>query len=91
MTHTDRVNEDAQRNRFRLSVAPATGGTVNIAHAEDRSLIHKVVRLFLIAVLACAGVFAASPAMADTVGEEYENKILGNVKNEGTPLAGVQL
>jgi len=28
MTHTDRVNDDAQRNRTRLSVAPAPGGSV---------------------------------------------------------------
>jgi branched-chain amino acid transport system permease protein len=42
-------------------------------------------------LLSLAGVFIAAPAMADEVGEEYSDKIAGNIKVEGEPLAGVQI
>lgn len=45
----------------------------------------------LVMLLSLAGVFIAAPAMADEVGEEYSDKIAGNIKNEGEPLAGVQI
>ncbi|MGB1101827.1 MAG: carboxypeptidase-like regulatory domain-containing protein, partial [Pontimonas sp.] len=64
---------------------------MNSATAEDSTFFSRALKLFLIAILAFAGVLFASPAMADTVGDEYENKILGNVKNEGTPLGGVKI
>jgi len=51
----------------------------------------RIWKISLIGILAFAGLFAASPAFADSVGEDYENQILGNVKNEGTPLGGVQI
>jgi branched-chain amino acid transport system permease protein len=35
------------------------------------------------------GALFASPALADTVGEEYDFRIAGNVKNAGDPLEGV--
>ncbi len=48
--------------------------------------------LFAVGLLAALLTLAPSmTAFADTVGDEYENKILGNVKNEGTPLEGVKI
>lgn len=61
------------------------------ATAENHTFLARGMKMLLIAILAFAGVLFASPAMADTVGDEYENKILGNVKNEGTPLQGVKI
>ena len=61
------------------------------ATAEHHTFFARGMKMLLIAILAFAGVLFASPAMADTVGDEYENKILGNVKNEGTPLQGVKI
>jgi branched-chain amino acid transport system permease protein len=46
---------------------------------------------FLIVVLAFFGVFAAQPALADTVGDEFSDTIVGNIKNEGDALANVQI
>lgn len=40
--------------------------------------------------IAFGGLFANS-ASADTVGDEYEDRIVGNVKNEGEPLEGVRI
>ena len=42
-------------------------------------------------VLALGGVALTSPAYADSVGEEYDFQVFGNVKNEGEPLEGVQI
>lgn len=53
--------------------------------------IPRLLKLFLAFAFVVMGVFAATPAFADSVGDEYENKILGNVKNEGTPLEGVRI
>ena len=61
------------------------------ATTENHTFFARGMKMLLIAILAFAGVLFASPAMADTVGDEYENKILGNVKNEGTPLQGVRI
>lgn len=49
----------------------------------------KAVLGLLVMLLSMAGVFLASPAMADEVGTEYSDKIAGNIKNEGQPLANV--
>lgn len=51
----------------------------------------KAILGLLVMVLSLAGVFIASPALADEVGEEYSDKIAGNIKVEGVPLAGVQI
>ena len=51
----------------------------------------KAVLGLLVMLLSMAGVFLASPALADEVGAEYSDKIAGNIKNEGEPLAGVQI
>ena len=45
----------------------------------------------MVMVLSLAGVFLASPALADEVGAEYSDRIVGNIKNEGQSLAGVQI
>ena len=61
------------------------------ATAENPSFLARSMRLLLVVMLAFAGVLFASPAMADSVGEEFENQVSGNVKNEGTPLSGVRI
>lgn len=42
-------------------------------------------------VFALGGVALTAPAYADSVGEEYDFTVFGNVKNEGEPLEGVQI
>lgn len=61
------------------------------ATAENPSFLARSMRLLLVVMLAFAGVLFASPAMADSVGEEFENQVSGNVRNEGTPLSGVRI
>lgn len=46
----------------------------------------KVVLSLIIATLAA---LTSAPALADTVGEEYDFRVAGNVKNQGDPLEGV--
>lgn len=46
-------------------------------------------RTLLVIVLGLMGALFASPALGDTVGEEYDFRIAGNVKNAGDPLEGV--
>ena len=48
-------------------------------------------RIMLIFILGFMGASLASPAFADTVGDEYDNRIAGNVRNEGEPLGGVRI
>jgi branched-chain amino acid transport system permease protein len=48
-------------------------------------------RILLVFILGFMGASLASPAFADTVGEEYDNRIAGNVRNEGEPLGGVRI
>jgi len=64
---------------------------VSSATAENPSFLARSMRLLLVVMLAFAGVLFASPAMADSVGEEFENQVSGNVRNEGTPLSGVRI
>lgn len=51
----------------------------------------RIMMSLLIVVLAFFGVFAAQPALADTVGDEFSDTIVGNIKNEGDALANVQI
>lgn len=46
-------------------------------------------KTLLVIVLGLMGALFASPALGDTVGEEYDFRIAGNVKNAGDPLEGV--
>lgn len=46
-------------------------------------------RTLLVIVLGLMGALFASPALGDTVGEVYDFRIAGNVKNAGDPLEGV--
>jgi neutral amino acid transport system permease protein len=48
-------------------------------------------KMFLVVLLGLMGASLASPALADTVGEEYDYRIAGNVKNEGEALASVRI
>jgi branched-chain amino acid transport system permease protein len=47
--------------------------------------------VFVTMLLAFFSVFAAQPALADTVGDEYSDTIVGNIKNDGIALQGVQI
>ena len=49
-----------------------------------------VIAVFVL-LLSFLGLMVASPALADTVGEEHDYRISGNVKNEGEPLASVRI
>lgn len=49
-----------------------------------------VIAVFVL-LLSFLGLMVASPALADTVGEEYDYRIAGNVKNEGEALASVRI
>ena len=53
-----------------------------------KSNLLKLLVIFLLGLLAST---VASPAFADEVGEEYEFRISGNVKNEGEPIADVTI
>ena len=76
-------------NRFR---ARPYGGIVSqaVTHRSERKL-GAVMKIFLVVVLGFIGASIASPALADTVGEEYDFRIAGNVKNEGEPIASVRI
>lgn len=49
----------------------------------------RTVMTLVVMVLAFFGAFAAQPALADTVGDNFDDTIVGNIKNEGEPLQGV--
>ena len=49
-----------------------------------------VIAVFVL-LLSFLGLMVASPALADTIGEEYDYRISGNVKNEGEALASVRI
>lgn len=62
------------------------------ANQVQGDLRHRsLIRVVLVVLLGFMGVFVASPALADTVGDEYDYRIAGNVKNEGEPLADVRI
>jgi neutral amino acid transport system permease protein len=85
------VNADAQRDTPGLCAAPATGGTVKNVNPLSLAPAKKTLMMLIIMVLSMFGVLAASPAMADEVGTEYSDQVVGNVRNEGTPLEGVRI
>lgn len=47
--------------------------------------------LLLLISMLLVGLSLATPALADSVGEEYERGITGNVKLDGEPLSGVKI
>ena len=51
----------------------------------------RAVTAVFVLLLSFLGLMVASPALADTVGEEYDYRISGNVKNEGEALASVRI
>jgi len=84
-----RVDEDAGENRVDISLSPLPGGTVT--NPSPKPVAKRSVMTLLVIVLSFLGAMIASPALADEVGEQYSDKIVGNVKNEGTALAGVRI
>lgn len=49
----------------------------------------KLLKSFAIAFIAFLPLLVANPAAADSVGDEFKDRISGNVQFEGTPLEGV--
>jgi len=62
---------------------------VNTTTTISPTLGKRTVMTLIIMVLAFFSVFAAQPALADTVGDNFDDTIVGNIKNEGEPLQGV--
>jgi len=67
------------------------GGTVKTLSPTLFTPGKKAFLGLLVLFLSFAGIFGASPAVADEVGTEYEYTIAGNIKNEGQALAGVKI
>lgn len=61
--------------------------SVTAASARKSGLL----KLFIIFTLSLLASTIAAPAFADEVGEEYDFRISGNVKNEGEPIADVTI
>ena len=73
-------------------LARTIGGSLkSIRHPEAGQSQSRVMKMILVLLLGFMGAFVASPALADTTGEEYDFRIAGNVKNEGEALAGVRI
>ncbi len=62
---------------------------MNTTTTISPTLGKRTVMTLIIMVLAFFSVFAAQPALADTVGDNFDDTIVGNIKNEGEPLQGV--
>jgi len=62
---------------------------VNTTTTISPTLGKRTVMTLIVMVLAFFSVFAAQPALADTVGDNFDDTIVGNIKNEGEPLQGV--
>ena len=62
---------------------------MNTTTTISPTLGKRTVMALIVMVLAFFGVFAAQPALADTVGDNFDDTIVGNIKNEGEPLQGV--
>ncbi|MEX2441854.1 MAG: branched-chain amino acid ABC transporter permease, partial [Pontimonas sp.] len=64
---------------------------MDLVATERKPVFRRLVMGLMTFTLALAGVALTAPAHADTVGEEYDFQVFGNVKNEGTPLEGVEI
>jgi len=62
---------------------------VNNPSRMTATLSKRSFMALVIMALAFVGALSAQPALADTVGDEYADTIVGNVKNEGVALQGV--
>lgn len=62
---------------------------MNTTTTISPTLGKRTVMTLIVMVLAFFSVFAAQPALADTVGDNFDDTIVGNIKNEGEPLQGV--
>ena len=85
------VEDDVRELPAAPSFSRVAGGTVEFVERSRPGTVSRLAKALLVSLLAVMGVFAGAPAFADSVGEDYENQISGNVKNEGTPLEGVRI
>jgi branched-chain amino acid transport system permease protein len=53
--------------------------------------VTNTLKIAIVSFFALMGAFVASPALADSVGEEFDYRIAGNVKSQGDPLEGVRI
>lgn len=64
---------------------------MELVAVERTPVLRRIVIVLVALLLGLAGVSMASPAYADSVGEEFEFQVFGNVKNEGEPLEDVRI
>jgi len=83
------VNDDGWEILVSLSLSRVAGGTVNNPSRMTATLTKRSFMALIVMALAFLGIFSAQPALADTVGDEYADTIVGNIKNEGEALQGV--
>jgi pantoate kinase len=71
MTTTAHVNDDATRQGVMDMLAQTIGGSLkSIRHPEAGRSQSRVMKMVLVLLLGFMGAFVASPALADTTGEE---------------------
>ena len=64
---------------------------MELVATERKPVVRRLILMVMSFVLAVGGVALAAPAYADSVGEEYDFTIFGNVKYDSEPLDGVQI
>jgi neutral amino acid transport system permease protein len=62
---------------------------VNILSSSRTNRLARGIAISFLSFIAVLGI--AMPASADSVGEEYETAILGNVRVDGEPIQGVRI
>nr|WP_245867967.1 branched-chain amino acid ABC transporter permease [Pontimonas salivibrio] len=85
-TVTESVRRQDGAGKSKLS-----GGRVDLVATERKPVFRRLVMILMTFALAVTGMALSAPAYADSVGEEYDFQVFGNVKNEGTPLEGVEI
>ena len=64
---------------------------MQLVATERKPFIRRLVVVLMALVLAMSGAVLASPAYADSVGEEFDFQVFGNVKYDSEPLEGVRI
>jgi neutral amino acid transport system permease protein len=83
------VEDDGWESLVSLSLSRVAGGTVNNPSRMTATLTKRSFMTLIVMALAFLGVFSAQPALADSVGDEFSDTIVGNIKFEGEALQGV--
>jgi len=62
-----------------------------VTHPRSERKLRSLMKILLVVMMSFMGALVASPALADTVGDEYDYRIAGNVRSEGQGLASVKI